>query len=47
MGLPYPGGPLIDKYARDGNANAFRFPETVMPDWTFHSAASKRPSSIF
>lgn len=26
MGLPYPGGPLIDKYAAEGNAEAFRFP---------------------
>lgn len=26
MGLPYPGGPLIDKLAREGNAAAFSFP---------------------
>lgn len=26
MGLPYPGGPLIDKYAKLGNPNAFSFP---------------------
>jgi N6-L-threonylcarbamoyladenine synthase len=25
MGLPYPGGPLIDKYAADGNPEAFSF----------------------
>ncbi|MBN1158251.1 MAG: tRNA (adenosine(37)-N6)-threonylcarbamoyltransferase complex transferase subunit TsaD [Bacteroidales bacterium] len=25
MDLPYPGGPLIDKHARDGNPEAFRF----------------------
>ncbi|WP_075601995.1 tRNA (adenosine(37)-N6)-threonylcarbamoyltransferase complex transferase subunit TsaD [Saccharicrinis aurantiacus] len=25
MGLPYPGGPLIDKLAKDGNPNAFKF----------------------
>jgi N6-L-threonylcarbamoyladenine synthase len=25
MGLPYPGGPLIDKLAKDGNPEAFRF----------------------
>ncbi len=25
MGLPYPGGPLIDKYAKDGNPSAFTF----------------------
>lgn len=25
LGLPYPGGPLIDKYAKEGNPNAFSF----------------------
>ncbi|HLN53466.1 MAG TPA: tRNA (adenosine(37)-N6)-threonylcarbamoyltransferase complex transferase subunit TsaD [Lentimicrobium sp.] len=25
MGLPYPGGPLIDKYAKEGNPDAFIF----------------------
>ena len=25
MGLPYPGGPLIDKYSKEGNPNAFQF----------------------
>ena len=27
LGLPYPGGPLIDKYARQGNPARFEFPE--------------------
>ncbi len=37
MGLPYPGGPLIDKYAREGNAEAFRFPHPKVPglDYSF------------
>jgi len=25
MGLPYPGGPLIDKYAKDGNPEKYQF----------------------
>ena len=25
MGLPYPGGPYVDKYAKLGNPNAFKF----------------------
>lgn len=25
MGLPYPGGPLIDRYAKEGNKNRFEF----------------------
>jgi N6-L-threonylcarbamoyladenine synthase len=27
MGLPYPGGPLIDKLSKEGNPDAFPFPE--------------------
>lgn len=27
LGLPYPGGPLIDKYAQTGNPNAYKFSE--------------------
>jgi N6-L-threonylcarbamoyladenine synthase len=27
LGLPYPGGPLIDKYAKNGNKYAFKFTE--------------------
>jgi N6-L-threonylcarbamoyladenine synthase len=30
IGLPYPGGPMIDKYAMKGDPNAFKFPETEM-----------------
>ena len=26
MGFPYPGGPLIDKYAKEGDINRFEFP---------------------
>lgn len=37
MGLPYPGGPLIDKYARLGNPNRFKFaePKTGGLDFSF------------
>lgn len=27
LGIPYPGGPLIDRYARQGNPQAYSFPE--------------------
>jgi N6-L-threonylcarbamoyladenine synthase len=30
LGLPYPGGPLIDKYAQKGNPNRFEFPMVEM-----------------
>jgi N6-L-threonylcarbamoyladenine synthase len=37
LGLPYPGGPLIDRLAEEGNENAFLFPEPVIPglDYSF------------
>jgi len=31
LGLPYPGGPLIDKYAQQGNPDRFHFPEPQIP----------------
>jgi N6-L-threonylcarbamoyladenine synthase len=41
MGLPYPGGPLIDAYAKIGNPTAFKFPETYMPDLDFSFSGIK------
>ncbi|MFW5793526.1 MAG: tRNA (adenosine(37)-N6)-threonylcarbamoyltransferase complex transferase subunit TsaD [Bacteroidota bacterium] len=37
MGLPYPGGPLIDRYAKEGNPYAFKFPHPNIPnlDYSF------------
>jgi len=37
LGLSYPGGPLIDKYAKLGDATKFTFPNTSMPglDYSF------------
>ena len=32
LGLPYPGGPFVDKYARLGNPNAFEFSKPKMAD---------------
>jgi N6-L-threonylcarbamoyladenine synthase len=41
MGLPYPGGPLIDQYAKLGNPDAFTFPETSMPGLNFSFSGIK------
>src|SRR6186713_548816 len=41
LGLPYPGGPLIDKYAKDGNANRFQFPEPQIPGLEFSFSGLK------
>ncbi len=37
LGLPYPGGPLVDKYAQEGNPDAFQFPQPQIPqlDYSF------------
>ena len=41
LGLPYPGGPLIDKYAANGDAKRFRFPEPNIPELNFSFSGLK------
>ena len=41
LGLPYPGGPWIDKYAQLGNPKAFSFGNTTMPDLDFSFSGIK------
>jgi len=41
LGLPYPGGPLIDKYAREGNPTRFSFPEPQIPGLNFSFSGLK------
>jgi N6-L-threonylcarbamoyladenine synthase len=41
MGLPYPGGPLIDKYAKEGNSQAFAFSKAVMSGLDFSFSGLK------
>ena len=41
LGLPYPGGPLIDKYAQLGNAERFKFPEPQIADLNFSFSGVK------
>jgi N6-L-threonylcarbamoyladenine synthase len=41
LGLPYPGGPLIDKYANDGNPRAFIFPKPNIPDLNYSFSGLK------
>ena len=35
MGLPYPGGPLIDKFAKEGNPKAYQFTKPKVPGLNF------------
>jgi N6-L-threonylcarbamoyladenine synthase len=41
LGLPYPGGPLVDKYAQQGNPLAFEFPLSEMPRYNFSFSGIK------
>ena len=41
LNLPYPGGPLIDKYAREGNPLAFKLPLGEMPGLDFSFSGIK------
>ncbi len=41
MGLPYPGGPLLDKYAQQGNPLAYSFPISDMPGLNFSFSGIK------
>ncbi|MDH3697729.1 MAG: tRNA (adenosine(37)-N6)-threonylcarbamoyltransferase complex transferase subunit TsaD [Flavobacteriaceae bacterium] len=41
LGLPYPGGPMIDKYAQKGNPKAFLFPKPKMADLNFSFSGLK------
>lgn len=41
LGLPYPGGPLIDKYAKEGNPEKFTFAEPQIPELNFSFSGLK------
>jgi N6-L-threonylcarbamoyladenine synthase len=41
LALPYPGGPLIDKYAQSGNPLRFKFPEPQIPGLNFSFSGLK------
>jgi N6-L-threonylcarbamoyladenine synthase len=41
LGLPYPGGPHLDKLAQKGNPDRFTFSETQMPDLDYSFSGIK------
>ena len=41
LGLPYPGGPMLDKTAAQGNPKAFQFPVGNMPGYDFSFSGIK------
>ena len=47
LGLPYPGGPAIDKAAAAGNPATFRFPRAVMDaDYGYHFSFSGLKTAV-
>lgn len=41
IGLPYPGGPLLDRLAREGNPHAYKLPEAKVADYDFSFSGLK------
>lgn len=41
LGLPYPGGPLIDRYAKEGDPKRFAFAEPHIPELDFSFSGLK------
>ena len=41
LGFPYPGGPLIDKYAKDGNPLAFEFSKPQIKEYDYSFSGLK------
>jgi N6-L-threonylcarbamoyladenine synthase len=46
MGLPYPGGPFIDKLAAEGDVNAIEFPRVFLDDKTYDFSFSGLKTSV-
>ncbi len=47
LGLPYPGGPLIDKCAREGNPDMYKFPEPKIQGLDFSFSGLKTSIMYF
>ena len=41
MGLPYPGGPWIDRLAKEGNTEAFQFAKPHIPEYNYSFSGLK------
>lgn len=46
LGLPYPGGPQIDKLAKDGDPHAIDFPQALMQDKNYEFSFSGLKSAV-
>jgi len=41
MGLPYPGGPVVDRLAKEGNPGAFKLSKPNIPDYNYSFSGLK------
>jgi len=46
LGLPYPGGPLVDRLAAEGNPGAYEFPRPLLADQGFDFSFSGLKTSV-
>ncbi len=46
MGMPYPGGALVDRMARDGNPDALRLPRPLLRDGTLNFSFSGLKTAV-
>lgn len=46
LGLPYPGGPVIDRLARSGDPARFQFPRSMLDSGDFHFSFSGLKTSV-
>ena len=46
LGLPYPGGPEVEQYAKQGNPERFSFPRSMMDSGDFHFSFSGLKTSV-
>lgn len=46
LGIPYPGGPGIDKLSNDGDANAIHFPRAVLEEGSYDFSFSGLKSAV-
>jgi tRNA N6-adenosine threonylcarbamoyltransferase len=46
LGLGYPGGPLVDRLAKEGNASAYKFPRSMLNQNNFNFSFSGLKTSV-
>ncbi|MEX0685884.1 MAG: tRNA (adenosine(37)-N6)-threonylcarbamoyltransferase complex transferase subunit TsaD [Balneolales bacterium] len=47
LGLPYPGGPQMDKWAKEGDPKAFKFPQALLHDKLDFSFSGLKTSVLY